>query len=519
MMKKRPPVSGEGGPEDETPETDEVPEDKSPEEEGPEADQTSDEDTPEGIEADEGKPRGTRVRFIGGAVIGAVILGGAGAYALGVFDGAPGPSPSPSADPSPSVSPSPSPSVPVSYFDDRIAPDEYPAAATSRGTGYPDALRMEEWVWDRVGPEWMLAMFGPDPQVSSSRAVVYLVSPEGVQFELTSLPKSIAQDPTVVSWQEDQRTARIQWDYLSEGGLLNLADGSVDPVSFTMKSGASETERFLSMNSANREVWMAYGESWLDVRYFTWSESEGWSALFGSNQDVVLRSSSPSNADGSKILLEIAQPYDSGLASSRSGKAGRPNLVIYDLNAGKDSFVRPQWPGDSDWCYFDRWLDDLSVSYDCWIDDTNEYRSYRVFIDGNKPVQLWDDLSDQRMVTEGVLVTLEGIPLEFVSEQGISHIYEIRMVTEDGPVVAASFDDYLLRSGHPFGGVRERAPGVFWVWTSDGVVLGIDTVTGTVAPYLPAKNSAGEPLVPHSYVFFGEGSLPGQQNHCWECGD
>lgn len=504
-MKKKPPVSAEDDPEDEAPE-DEAP-----------ADDDREDEAPEGVESGTGRPRWNRAHFVGGAVLGAAVLGGAGAFALGVFDSTPVPSASPTVDPSPSASLSPS--GPVSYFDDGIAPGEYPVAVASRGKGYPDALAMEDWVWDRVGPEWMLALFGPDWQSSSGNAIVYLVSPEGVYFEVTSLPKNITGFPMIVSWHEEQRTARIQWDYSSEGGLLDLSDGSLDPVSFTMDSGPSETEMFLSANAANREVWAAYGSDWLDLRFFTWTASGGWSALFGSNRDVVLTWGNASNADGSKVLFEIAHPYDSGLASPRSGAAGHPNLVVYDLDTGKDTLVRPQWPDEANWCSFGGWIDDVSVSYDCWLDVTYEYRLFRVFVDGNKPVQPWEDSSDRREIIEGSVVVLDGIPLEFVSERDYIQLYEIRMVTEDGPVVVASFDDYLLRSGHPFGGVVERAPGVFRVWTLDGVVLGIDTVTGEAVSYLPGKNSAGESLNPHSYVFFGEGSLPEQGYNYGEWGD
>jgi hypothetical protein len=432
---------------------------------------------------------------------------------MGVFDGDPTPTVSPSISESPS--PSTSPSGPVSYFDDGIADDEYPAEATSRGVGFPDALQMEDWVWDRVGPNWALAMFGPDPEIPTSVAAVYLISPEGVYFEVTALPSNIREYPTIVSWHEGTRSAGIQWRYRAEGGLLSLMDGSVSPMSFAMESGTSQSIGFLAANPSNREVWVAYGLEWQDVRFYTWTESESWSALFGSNRDLV-QTGSPSSADGSKVLLEIAQVYDSGLASERSGDPGRPNLVIYNLNTGQDSFVEPLWPSDSNWCYLGGWIDDVSVSYNCWSDVSEENTTYRVFVDSNRPVQIWDEVTDQGKIFEGAVVDLEGTPLEFVSESESTQIYEIRLLTDEGPVTVASYEDYLLRSGHPFGGVIEVAPGVFRVWTYDNVVLGIDATTGTVAPYLPARSPAGDDLLPRSYVFYDEGTTPGANQGYWD---
>src|SRR5690606_34991640 len=106
----------------------------------------------------------------------------------------------PSPSPSPTVSPSPSASgEPASAFgllDDGIDDDEYPAAVASRPQGLPPAHVMESWVWDRVGPAWTVVSVAPqitwEDLPANSEAVVDLVSPEGVHFELVRVP--LAQD-------------------------------------------------------------------------------------------------------------------------------------------------------------------------------------------------------------------------------------------------------------------------------------------------------------------------------------
>ncbi len=450
-------------------------------------------------------PRGA---LVGGVVVVAFGLG------IGIMALAGGAGPSPSVGPSESPHPLPNPTM-VSYFDDGIADDAYPAAATWRGEGYPQALQMEDWVWDSVGPGWALVLFGRATGTDSSGGdapptpVVYLVSPEGVYFELAELPQKVADGPQLVSWHEADREARIVWDFASEGGLLDLTAGGVDETNFQMSSGRTYNVQFLAGNAAGDEVWMARGSDGLENRFELWPNKSPWERILVGQNDLYLEwFTFPASPSGSAIALQVYSTADPAVASARSGPPGEPRLVVYSLDTGEDRFIRPQMPMAHPSCTYLGWIDDSSVGYACWDAATSTQTDYQLFVDGTDRVEPYEWPTPWFAdISSGEIVQVPDSNLEVVGSPAGGTIIAVRLLTDSGPI---SLVDAAMLG--PEGGKIESfdqvAPGVFRLVTWDAIVIGIDTRAATIGPTILPATPDGSPLMPHSYVFFGEASPP-----------
>lgn len=450
-------------------------------------------------------PRGA---LVGGVV---VVAFGLGMGIMALFGGT---GTGPNVAPSESLQPLPNPTL-VSYFDDGISTGDYPAPIAWRGEGYPEALQMEDWVWDRIGPRWAIVLFGQSEALDSSvggippTPVVYLVSPEGVYFELADLPRKVADGPQLVSWHESDRTARIVWNFASEGGLLDLTAGGVDETNFQMSNGRTYNVQFLAANAAGNEVWMARGSDGLENRFELWPGTSPWERILVGQDDLYLEwFTYPANPSDSAIALQVYSTADPAFASARSGLPGEPRLVVYSLDTGEDTFIRPDIPLDHPSCTYLGWIDDVSVGYACWDDATSTQKDFQVFVDGTDRVEPYDWLTPWFAdISSGETVRVPDSDLEIVGSPEGGTISEIRLLTTSGPMVLVDAT-MLGPEGGQIESLDQVAPGVFRLVTWDGIVIGIDTRSATIGPTILPTTQDGTPLMSHSYVFFGEASPP-----------
>jgi hypothetical protein len=420
----------------------------------------------------------------------------------------------PSSEVSPSLQATPDPTL-ISYFDDGIALGDYPAAVAWRGEGYPDARQMEDWIWDEAGPGWAIVLFGQASSLDSGvggtqpTPVVYLVSPEGVYFELAELPQKVADGPQLVSWHEADRTARIVWNYASEGGLLDLTVGGVDETNFQMSSGRTHTVQFLAANAAGYEVWMAQSEDGLENRFELWPSESPWERILVGQDDLYVEwFTYPASPSGSAIALQVYSTADSAFASERSGPPGEPRLVVYSLETGEDVLIRPDLPLDNPSCTYIGWIDEESIGFACWDDATSTQQYFHVFVDGTGRVTPYEGSTSWfTSLSAGEAHRVPDSDLEVVSsvEGGV---VEVRLLTESGSITL--IDAAMLGpGGAQIARFDQVTPGIFRLETWDGIVIGIDTRTATIGPTILPSASNGTLLMPHSYVFFGEASPPG----------
>lgn len=450
-------------------------------------------------------PRSRRWWIIGASIAVGV---GVGVVAVALANGG-GASPVPSE--SPTVVPSPDPLTP-SFFDDGIADDEYPAPAPTRGTGFPDAFQMEDWVWDRVGPNWAVVIFSDSSYTTTSAtmkgAVAYLASPEGQYFELVELPANASDGATIVSWHEDERTARIQYENGLKGGLLNLETGTVDATSFAMSTGRTNNVTFLTANAEGHEVWMAQGgEEGTEFRYFEWSPEGRWDRILAGQDDLVPGWASQVSSDQSAIAFEVYSDVDSAFASDRSKPPGEPQVVIYTVGTLKSNLAAPRPPAGAEYCAPAGWIDSGSLAFGCSTID-GAYTIYRLFLDGSTPAEpftgyltLWESIYDQDSYA------VPDTPFVLTSAVEDSRIYAVQLVTETGPVTLATDDDpFMGRDILPVAFTRV-GEGAYRLETLGGVVVGFDAASGTATPIVPAGTSSGT-LLPRTYAFYNEGASP-----------
>ncbi|MFV0632878.1 hypothetical protein [Demequina sp.] len=182
---------------------------------------------------------------------------------------------------------------------DGIAEDALPAMAAQRESAatndwtsdpYPQAHVMEDWVWDFVGEGWSLDIaseqwYPYDDAWVQPAAVLYLISPEDVHFELFELPERAWDDARVTSWREDQDTAMIWWSEKNDGsrygkgGAVNLRTGALDDLVMSVNGETAHHMRFVTANAAGDELWRA--ESSAGFKYYRWSDGadeDGWVA-------------------------------------------------------------------------------------------------------------------------------------------------------------------------------------------------------------------------------------------------
>ena len=432
------------------------------------------------------KPPWFRRTWVLVAAAGAVLFGVTIGITLALSGGAEQVA-APSASPTPTEQ-SPSPSATVApaaatLLDDGIAAAEYPPAAPSAGNGYPDALEMKDWVWDRVGPTWTLvSVSNYDPNShTAGPAVIYLASPEGKLFDLVHLerPGSAIQ---VVSWFPSERKARIQltpltYDESGKGGaLVDLQTGAIEDMAFSMNSGQSAIETFGAASASGAELWSGSDANYGERRFERWTAEGGWNRVL-TEADI-----SPwtwvASHDGSFVAAELYSTGDSGFASPRSGPPGEPVFVVYDVTSGSSRLVRPSYGSAGDgWCNLTGVTEKGDPVVVCWKPD-NEQSRWSTAADKQPLAPLsQDDLRALQMPGSLFEVTKADLPkqgITLVSAASDSQVYEVS-VDSGGSAVA------VLKAGTdlPYGGLSQlyaarAAEGVTLVTANEACAI-IDT--------------------------------------------
>lgn len=270
-------------------------------------------------------------------------------------------------------SPSPAPSAAIT---------EFPPTAAARGDGFPDAYEMRDWVWDHVGEGWSVRSYSAaaDASVDSPRnppgAVLYLVDPEGVAFELAELGPEYSLGARVVSWQEDERTAHLVWEGDNEsiapgGAVIDLATGTVSPIVFATPWGQSSTVAPLAVSATGNELW----EAWLGthVRFYRYGTADGWTVATANDLEGISDRTASPRWDTAEVAGEpwLLTRQDSAavLFELRPTRDGSPTAVaVYDLDA--DVYVSRDVTSDlpkgaESGCIVTDWVGDATLSYDC----------------------------------------------------------------------------------------------------------------------------------------------------------
>jgi hypothetical protein len=416
-----------------------------------------------------------------------VIILGAAIGVIAALSGGGTPVAAPTVSPSPSqTSPSPSASAgPAArtLLDDGIAADKYPPAAPSAGAGYPDALVMNDSVWDHVGPTWTLvSVSNYDAKArTAGPSVIYLASPEGVLFDLVHVnkPGSVIQ---VVSWLTSERKARIQITPMANdqpgtgGALVDLQTGAVQDMTFSMSTGQSAIETFGAASAAGAELWSAVDPNYTERRYERWTAAGDWKQVL-TDADVS-QWTAIANHDGSVVAAELYSTVDSGFASARSGPPGEPVFVVYDVASGSQTLVRPSYgPPSGRWCNLSAVSDAGDPVVVCWRGDSQE-TLWETAADG-KPLA---DLSQADLLTMQMPGALYGAARVELPAQGITlvsaandaQVYEVSVDSGGSPVS-------VLKAGTdiPYGGLTQFfasrvAEGVTLVMANEACAI-IDT--------------------------------------------
>lgn len=312
------------------------------------------------------------IRQVGAGAVAVVAVGaiGVGAWGLSLNDRAEQLTPMESVEPSPEPTEPPtsgqSPNAdPTPTFDanlpgasddggpDGIPESAYPPLAADRGIfyddgvevrHYPQAHQMKDWVWAHVGPGWSISpismprKYDYDPDFFLPAAVLYLVSPEGVHFDLGTLPEETWDDTRVVTWHEQSHTVRLAWISAQgdAGGLYDLRTGALDPLHMNVNGEPATHYTFIAGNAQGDELWRA--ESSEGFKYYRWTAREGWhaSALVDNAAEADYLEENwgflaPTlSADGNRLLLRP------GPEGPQSGST----LTVIDYELGADSVSR-----------------------------------------------------------------------------------------------------------------------------------------------------------------------------------
>jgi hypothetical protein len=278
--------------------------------------------------------------------------------------------------------------APTVHLKSSPAPDQaatiqdYPPVAASRGAGFPDAYEMRDWVWDYVGKGWSLESFAAsaDPSFAApltlQDAVIYLVSPDGAAFELAALAPKYSVGLRVVSWQENARTAHIEWDgdskgVASGGAELDLATGRVLPLVFATPWGQSGTVKALAVSVTGNELWQA----WLGThqRFYRYGTKDGWTVASINDLQGIGDRTSPSRWDTAMAVDDprvVTRPDSAAVLFEQRPERGGPleQIVVYNVDtggqvAGNLLFDFPIGPNTV--CTMAGWAGDSELSYDC----------------------------------------------------------------------------------------------------------------------------------------------------------
>ncbi len=203
-----------------------------------------------------------------------------------------------------------------------------------------------------------------------------LVSPDGAAFELATLAPKYSVGLRVVSWQEDARTAHIEWDadssgLASGGGVLDLSTGQVAPLVFATPWGLSGTVKALAVSATGNELW----QSWLGIhqRFYRYGVKDGWTVASINDLEGIGDRTSPSRWDTAMVTDDprVATRPDSAavLFEQRATRGGSlEQVVVYSVDtdskvSGAVRFDSPIEPGAL--CAMSAWVGDSELAYDC----------------------------------------------------------------------------------------------------------------------------------------------------------
>ncbi len=248
-------------------------------------------------------------------------------------------------------------------IDDGIAADEYPPAAADRGAGFPTAFDMQDWVWDKVGTGWGLMLVS----AGAPRPVMYLLSPEGAAFELAELPAAATDHPAIVTWQEAQRTARIVWGDGSEGALVDLRTGALDPIAFTQDGVPSTWIQFVSASADGTEIWAGGNDGWAGSkrRNYAWTPDGEWTRILRGREDLAASTFAQAASPDDGSVVYVAATKGSRYATATARDYGQPELVYFNVSARTKADVTPAYPAGAKCGEYFAWTGLTSIVLQC----------------------------------------------------------------------------------------------------------------------------------------------------------
>jgi len=396
-------------------------------------------------------------------------------------------------------------------FDDGIADSDLPGLAPRRAADYPAAHLMEDSVWEKVDAHWALALYGSSAADPTAGTYIYLMSPEGVSFEVMQVPEDYAVRADLRSWRSSEGTAMIvfdedasQYDTQWGGVELDLRTGAADTVRIKIGSQTSASEDLRAIADDGTELWLA--QQGTESRFLIWSPTTGWRTIAKGIDGLSLPEKGGLSPDASRVLFDFS--------ALSSAEVGIPSPVIYALepDAAAVSVAAPNFPAGAEHCDVFAWIDADSLEAMCT--ESGELSYWQVALDnGAAPVKMPDGQTEYEARRDQASFAFDGAPFDFISEQGTTNAFEVQFSGADGlPPAILSTDDYLLRSGLSIDEApAEVEPGAYrllgtnWAGTYHAEVFGFDTHTGYLTPYSPGRYlDTGYAPAPHSLIFFGE---------------
>jgi len=132
------------------------------------------------------------------------------------------------------------------------------STAVERTSAHAAEALIGEVPWSQVGAGWMLAMWSPvpamgagaepgpaEPTPQTSATTLYLVSPEGGRYAITTFPPpGDGSTPSLVDWSGDGRRALFYNGTGSDGAVIEVDLHTGARTTFTVKDGFSTTARY-----------------------------------------------------------------------------------------------------------------------------------------------------------------------------------------------------------------------------------------------------------------------------------
>jgi len=232
----------------------------------------------------------------------------------------------------------------------------------------PDALPLPEGIWDEVEPGWVLVNYMPTilgqsdnppyPVIEHTKHVVYLVSPEGIRYQVAEF------DPyhffSIDAWTAGETVAYISscaeptYCLWQPTALLDLETGEITSVGYPMMGS---TPQFISALPDGTRIWaqQGVGGGYLETGgqgNRSWTQIDRrWSAQY----PVV-----PS-PDGNYLALGTS---DEWLRSpSLAGDDNGSEVLVMSLTNGEETLTPSL---DGDWyCRPLDWLEPTSLAIRC----------------------------------------------------------------------------------------------------------------------------------------------------------